>query len=144
MSKAVKFGVHIWLIAVVANTVLEAFYITGFRLDLGTCIIMFYGLCIGLIFTLPVFAGICLVINRCIATRMPGIWTFWLVLVAGIILTTLMFLLLMHLFGGLGGFTDGLFAIAILSAITGVCCTAKALLNLPASETTLNVADHEN
>lgn len=126
---------RIWLTAVLANTMIGTAYLTGFQYvdALG---FMFFGFCMSAIFSLPIYLLILWLIKECTSMGIAGSRILCIVLATSLTCTIGVYCGFQWLLGLTGSDTQGLFVIALLSAILGIVVQAHRLINI-------SKADHE-
>jgi hypothetical protein len=78
----------IWLLAVLINTLAGTFYLSNVFNDGGLLpLLLILGSIMGLLYSLPVFVLLLIIINRCVAKSVSGFWIFRAALLSGALLT---------------------------------------------------------
>lgn len=115
-------AIKIWVVALALNTVLGSIYLSG-HLDQD---LMFFGLVLGSIVSLPIMVILLIVINIAVSRRKDGHEIFGQVLAIGAALTVFFTIFFLALIPG----PLPLLFISSLSALAGICSQYKACLRL--------------
>jgi hypothetical protein len=122
----------IWFFAVVANTLLGCFYLTGFFTDNDTLRdLLPFGIFYAGVFSIPGMAALLLVLNRCIAAGAKGLTLFRIVFLGGIVLSAAVSLVFWwwYPYRNFGKTAMGtLLCVAVIAAITGIVTQYKSIL----------------
>lgn len=124
-------SLKLWLLAIVINTVIGTLYlsISSYDIDLPfTFCVFLLGLICSLPFSLPVFIGLQVIIQKMFSRSISANKIFKTVLVSSAGLTTIVFILFALSIGGIPGPADTaliLYLIALFAAISSVCLLYK-------------------
>ncbi|WP_205509413.1 hypothetical protein [Longitalea arenae] len=131
LLKQLWLAVRIWLVAVITNAALGAFYLDDFSITRYTGQFFLAGLLWGSVFSLPVMAALYYLIKHCVYTHKSGSKIFGFVIILSVFVTVLVFIC----FWGLVGIGDyrlmaSLLGIALLSGLIAVSIHYRSLIKL--------------
>ena len=130
-SRQLWVAFKIWVLAICCNTILGTLYLGGEGM---IPLLLIYGTLLGGMYSFPVFVLLIVVINRCVAKKINGLFLFRLVFISGFLLTLGAWKLFTLTSNDFSKEHFAFLFIAQLSAIIAIALQHKSLFNLAAKE----------
>ncbi len=133
-SRQLWVAFKIWVLAVCANTIFGTVYLSGPGDTSMIALLLIYGTLFGAMYSTPVFIVLLIVINRCVAKKVSGLFMFRMVFASGLVLTTGAWKLFTITDGEFDKDSLALLCVALFAAITAIALQYKSLFSLSDKE----------